>query len=106
MINSDGGSITSAENILFKLKQFSHEKHVPFYTFAEDTAVSAAYYILSGGDRVFVDNTSQVGSVGIFYNSLSFRKIFEKYGLELRDFHSNEYTLFIILEIYFQYLQD
>ena len=90
MINSDGGSITSAENILFKLKQFSHEKHIPFYTFAEDTAVSAAYYILSGGDRVFVDNTSLVGSVGIFYNSLSFRKVFEKYSLELRDFHSNE----------------
>ena len=54
------------------------------YTFAEDVAASGGYYLLSIGDKVYVDNVSLVGSIGVIGNYFGVRKLLEKNKIEVR----------------------
>lgn len=38
--------------------------NLPLYTFAEDYALSSAFYLLSIGDKIYCNRTSLVGGVG------------------------------------------
>lgn len=38
--------------------------NLPLYTFAEDHALSGAFYLLSMGDKIFCHKTSLVGGLG------------------------------------------
>lgn len=38
---------------------------MPLYTFAQDVAASGGYFLLCMGDKVYVDSSSLVGSVGV-----------------------------------------
>ena len=49
------------------------------------------YYIFLIGDKVYVDNTSLVGSIGVISTWFSFKKILDKNEIERRKFTTNEY---------------
>lgn len=55
VINSPGGSPTQCDIMTSMIKGFCHENHLPLYTFAEDCAASGGYFLLSIGDKVYVD---------------------------------------------------
>lgn len=38
--------------------------NLPLYTFAEDYALSSAFYLLSMGDKIFCNKTSLIGGLG------------------------------------------
>lgn len=90
VLNSKGGFLIQAELIVNKLKLFAKDKAIPIYTFADDEALSAAYFILAVGDKVFVDRASQVGSVGVMMLYFKFVETLKNLGIESRFFTSNE----------------
>jgi hypothetical protein len=49
VINCSGGSPVQSQIINEKLKNYCQSKHIKYYTFAEDYAVSGGYLILAGG---------------------------------------------------------
>ena len=84
LVNSPGGSPVQAGIIndeIFRLKQ-KHEK--PVYAVVEESAASAAYYIASAADAIYVDKASIVGSIGVLMDGFGFSGAMDKLGVERR----------------------
>lgn len=48
-MNSAGGAPAQCHIAVQKLQQWSQEKNIPIYTFAEEQATSGGYYVLACG---------------------------------------------------------
>ena len=84
LINSPGGSPVQAGIVndeIFRLKA-KHKK--PVYAVVEETCASAAYYIASATDQIFVDKASIVGSIGVLMDGFGFTGLMDKLGIERR----------------------
>jgi protease-4 len=84
LINSPGGSPVQAGMIndeILRLKAI-HQK--PIYAVVEESCASAAYYIASAADEIFVDKASIVGSIGVLMDGFGFTGVMDKVGVERR----------------------
>lgn len=64
-VNSGGGSAFASEQIWEALEQFK-AKGKKFYVSMGHLAASGGYYISCGADRIYADETTLTGSIGIF----------------------------------------
>lgn len=64
-VNSGGGSAFASEQIWEALEQFK-AKGKKFYVSMGHMAASGGYYISCGADKIYADNTTLTGSIGIF----------------------------------------
>jgi len=84
-INSPGGSPVQA-NLIYKeilrLKALNPDKKI--YASIEDLGASAAYFIAAATDKIFVDSTSMVGSIGVISSSFGYSEAMKKVGIERR----------------------
>lgn len=64
-VNSGGGSAFASEQIWEALQYFK-SKGKPFYVSMGDYAASGGYYISCGADRIYCDENTLTGSIGIF----------------------------------------
>jgi len=84
-INSPGGSPVHAGRLFAevnKLKALHPDKTV--YSVIEDIGASAAYYIAASADKIYVDQASMVGSIGVITEGFGYDSIMEKVGVERR----------------------
>jgi ClpP class serine protease len=51
IINSAGGAPAQTHLIWSMLESIKKEANIPVYTFAEDAAISAGYYLLASGKK-------------------------------------------------------
>lgn len=63
-VNSPGGSANASDEILYELKQLKQKK--PLIISFGDYAASGGYYISMAGDRIFAQNNTITGSIGVF----------------------------------------
>jgi protease IV len=56
----------------------------PIYAVVEESCASAAYYIASATDKIFVDKASIVGSIGVLMDGFGFTGLMDKLGVERR----------------------
>ena len=84
LINSPGGSPVQAGIINDEITRLKglHDKKV--YAVVEETCASAAYYIASAADNIYVDKASLVGSIGVLMDGFGFTGLMEKLGIERR----------------------
>jgi len=64
-VNSGGGSAYASEQIWEALEYFK-SKDKPYYVSMGDYAASGGYYISCGADRIYADNSTLTGSIGVF----------------------------------------
>ncbi|HEX5805589.1 MAG TPA: S49 family peptidase [Macromonas sp.] len=84
LIDSPGGSPVQAGLIndeIYRLKAL-HKK--PVYAVVEETCASAAYYIATAADQIYVDKASLVGSIGVLMDGFGFTGLMDKVGVERR----------------------
>lgn len=84
VIDSPGGSPVQAGMVndeILRLKSL-HKK--PVYAVVEDTCASAAYYIATAADEIYVDKASIVGSIGVLMDGFGFTGLMDKLGIERR----------------------
>jgi protease-4 len=84
LINSPGGSPVQAGIIYDEIKRLRAKYSKPIYSVVEESCASAAYYIASGTDKIFVDKASIVGSIGVLMDGFGFTGLMEKLGVERR----------------------
>jgi protease-4 len=84
-INSPGGSPVQASQINHEMRRL-RERHpkVPLYVVVEDICASGGYYVAVAGDRIYVDPSSIVGSIGVLMNGFGFTGTMQKLGVERR----------------------
>ena len=79
-INSGGGSALASEIIYQELVKLK----IPIYVSMSDTTASGGYYISMAGNKVFANNATITGSIGVVSMLPKFYNAQDKYG-----FHSN-----------------
>ncbi|KQM68335.1 peptidase S49 [Xylophilus sp. Leaf220] len=83
-INSPGGSPVQAGIINDEIVRLKAKHKKPVYAVVEETCASAAYYIASAADQIFVDKASIVGSIGVLMDGFGFTGLMDKLGVERR----------------------
>ena len=64
-INSPGGGAAASQEIYHEVVRVRQEKHKPIIASIESVGASGAYYIASGCDKIYANEASVVGSVGV-----------------------------------------
>ena len=86
-INSPGGSPVQAARIheeILRLRAEHPDK--PVYAVAEDLCASAAYYIATAADEIYVNDSSLVGSIGVIAGGFGLVDLIKEWGIERRLF--------------------
>lgn len=84
-INSPGGSPVQAGIINQEIqRQKKLHPKIPVYAVVEDICASGGYYIAAAADKIYVDQASIVGSIGVLMNGYGFTGAMEKLGVERR----------------------
>ncbi len=84
-INSPGGSPVQSAYIFEEIRRLK-EKHpeIPIYSVVSDICASGAYYIASASDKIYVNQASIIGSIGVIMNGFGFVDVLKKLGVERR----------------------
>jgi protease-4 len=84
-INSPGGSPVQSAYIydeIMRLKQ-EHES-IPVYAVVVDIAASGGYFVAAAADKIYVNQSSLVGSIGVRMDAFGFVDMMKKLGIERR----------------------
>jgi protease-4 len=84
LINSPGGSPVQAGIINDEIYRLKAKYKKPVYAVVEESCASAAYYIASAADQIYVDKASIVGSIGVLMDGFGFTGLMDKLGIERR----------------------
>ena len=84
-INSPGGSPVQAADVYDEIKRLKTlHPDLPIYSVVGDICASGGYYIAAASDKIFVNQASLIGSIGVVMNGFGFTHVLEKLGVERR----------------------
>src|SRR5580693_5352163 len=64
-VNSPGGGVAASEEIYREVKRIRADKKKKIVVSIETVGASGAYYVASASDKIYADNGSIVGSIGV-----------------------------------------
>ncbi|HEY3973932.1 MAG TPA: signal peptide peptidase SppA [Candidatus Sulfotelmatobacter sp.] len=64
-VNSPGGGVAASEEIYREVKRIRNEKKKKIVVSIETVGASGAYYVASASDKIYADQGSIVGSIGV-----------------------------------------
>ena len=83
--NSPGGSPVQSSYIFNEIRKIKAENpEMPIYAVASDICASGCYYIASAADKIFVNPSSLIGSIGVIINGFGFVETMKILGVERR----------------------
>jgi len=83
--NSPGGSPVQAAYINDEIQRL-RDKHpeIPLYAVIGDMCASGCYYAVAGADKIYANQASIVGSIGVLMDGFGFEGTMQKLGVERR----------------------
>jgi protease-4 len=83
--NSPGGSPVQSSYVYEEIRKIKKEHpNLPIYAVVSDTCASGCYFIVSASDKIFVNPSSLVGSIGVLMDGFGFVDVMQKLGVERR----------------------
>lgn len=84
-ISSPGGSPVQSGIIYQEIRRL-RAKHpdIPLHAVVEEVCASGGYYIAAAADRIYVDQASLIGSIGVLMDGFGFSEVMKKFGVERR----------------------
>jgi protease-4 len=89
-IDSPGGAITVVEEVYNALKRLQ-EKGIPVVASMGSVAASGGYYLCLGCQRVFANNSSLTGSIGVMMEVTTAKPLLDKLGVEMDTISSGQF---------------
>lgn len=84
-INSPGGSPVQAGQIYDEIRRLRAKyPNIPLYAVVDDICASGGYYVAAAADKIFVNESSIVGSIGVLMDGFGFSGVLDKLGIERR----------------------
>ena len=84
-INSPGGSPVQAGMINNEIRRLREQyKQKPLYVVVEEVCASGGYYIAAAADKIFVNQASMIGSIGVMMDGFGFVGLMKHLGVERR----------------------
>lgn len=91
-IDSPGGSPVQADEVYREIRRLRKlHPAVPVYAVIGDTGASGAYYIAVAADKIFVNPSSLVGSIGVIMPGFGVPSLMQKLGVEDRTLTAGEH---------------
>ena len=83
--NSPGGSPVQSAYVYAEIRKIKKEHPaLPIFAVVSDICASGCYYIASATDKIFVNQSSLIGSIGVIMDGFGFVDIMQKLGVERR----------------------
>lgn len=91
-INSPGGSPVQSRYINDEINRL-RKKHTnkPVYAVVSDVCASGGYYVAVAADRIYANEASIVGSIGVLMNGFGFVEAMKKLGIDRRLMTAGKY---------------
>lgn len=89
-INSPGGGVAAAQEITRELEKLQATGK-PLVVSMGDTAASGGYWIAAGADKIFANEGTLTGSIGVIMTLQNLEELYEKIGLDFEVFKSGPY---------------
>lgn len=90
-LDSPGGSPVQSGQIYKEIKRLrAIYKDKPIYAVVQDICASGCYYVASATDKIYADQASLVGSIGVLLDGFGVTGLMEKVGVERRLYTAGE----------------
>lgn len=89
-VNCPGGSPVQSALIAQRIRDLAEEKKVEVVAFTEDVAASGGYWIACAADKIYANESSIVGSIGVVSAGFGFPEAIKRFGVERRVHTSGE----------------
>ncbi|MDD1612064.1 MAG: signal peptide peptidase SppA [Methylococcaceae bacterium] len=90
--NSPGGSPVQSHYVYEEIRKLKKEyPKTPIYAVVGDICASGCYYIASASDKIFVNQASLIGSIGVIMDGFGFVDTMQKFGIERRVLTAGEH---------------
>ncbi len=84
-VNSPGGSPVQSSYVYDEIRRIkSNNPDLPIYAVASDICASGCYFIVSAADKIFVNPSSLIGSIGVIMDGFGFVDTMKMLGVERR----------------------
>jgi len=91
-INSPGGSPVQSAYIYDEIRRLRKEhEDKPLYVVVTDMAASGGYFVAAAADKIFVNRSSLVGSIGVRMDSFGLVGLIDRWGIERRLYTAGEH---------------
>jgi protease-4 len=93
-VDSPGGEVTASDSIytaVRKVRDGGYGKKKPVVVYMGSLAASGGYYVSCAGNWLMANETTLTGSIGVIMQSLNYRELFSKVGLETITFKSGQF---------------
>jgi len=89
-INSPGGGAAASQEIYHEVLRIRQEKHKKIVASVESVGASGAYYIASACDRIYANDASVVGSIGVIMEWTNYGELYRWAKLKSVVIHAGE----------------
>ncbi len=93
--NSPGGSPVQAALIHDEILRLKKKTGKPVYVTVQDLCASGCYYVAVAADKIYANENSIVGSIGVRLDSFGFTGLMKKLGIENRSMYAGAHKAFI-----------
>lgn len=91
-MNSPGGSPVQSDDVYESIRKIKKEKPgLPIVSVVADLCASGCYYVASATDKIFVNNASVIGSIGVIMGGFGFVDAMKTLGIERRVMTAGEH---------------
>jgi protease-4 len=90
-IDSPGGEVTASDVIYNEVRRIKSEVKKPVVVYMGSLTASGGYYIAVGGNHLMANETTLTGSIGVIIQTINYRELFGKVGLEAMTFKSGAF---------------
>jgi protease-4 len=95
-LNSPGGSPVQSSYVYNAITDIRRKNpDIPVHAVVEDLCASGGYFIASAADKIFVNESSIVGSIGVVMNGFGFTEAMKTLGIERRLYTAGEHKGFL-----------
>ena len=90
-INSPGGSVLAADQILDAVNEFKKISKKPVYASMGMVAASGGYYVALGSDQIFANGATLTGSIGVMSGFFNFHEFQKEWGISSDSLSTGKY---------------
>lgn len=90
-VDSGGGTTYESEEFYEKILQYKETTGRPVWTYMNHTGASGAYFIAAASDRIYANQNTLTGSIGVIISGLDMSGLYEKLGINAYSVTSGDY---------------
>lgn len=81
VVNTPGGGVFESAEIRDKVLKIKNEKKIPVYVSMQNIAASGGYYISADADKIYANEETWTGSIGVIIQNMNYKGLMDKYGV-------------------------